>query len=112
MSTQWTDAEGDGYDIFATELNWSTGDTSGYWITNSSIPKPSSGTWIAYQNNGVTIQENSHTPQKALGYILPQTRQRGKAPRLAVATHFLAEDDTCSPCFRISVPGARNTRGR
>lgn len=55
VPTRWKDAEGDGYDIFATELNWKTGDSSKTWTTNPSIPKPASGTWIAYQNNGVTV---------------------------------------------------------
>ena len=183
VGTQWVGAEGDGYDIVATELNWQTGATSRYWSTNSSIPKPSSGNWIAYQNaNGVkisffpavhdrngsisyklewnglsmiftgdtkpnnflinnatngstgvdvlisemvvppevwaiknggapnptgagllvarTVQENSHTPEKALGYILNQTAKLGKAPRLAVATHFQAEDDTIYPALQ------------
>ena len=42
------------------------------------------------------VQDSSHTPQKAYGYILEQIRQTGKAPRLAVATHFQATDDTIS----------------
>ena len=186
VPTQWEDAEGDGYDIFATELNWQTGDTSRYWSTNPSIPKPESGKWLAYQSkdklgktvkiwffpavhdrngsvsyklewndlsmiftgdtkpnrflinnatNGTkgvdvlisemvvppevwaiknggnpnptgaglltarTVQENSHTPEKALGYILNETAKLGKAPRLAVATHFQAEDDTIYPAL-------------
>ena len=186
VPTQWEDAEGDGYDIFATELNWRTGDTSRFWSTISSIPKPDSGKWLAYQNsdksgntvkiwffpavhdrngsvsyklewndlsmiftgdtkpnrflinnatNGAkgvdvlisemvvppevwsiknggspnptgsglltarTVQENSHTPEKALGYILNETAKLGKPPRLAVATHFQAEDDTIYPAL-------------
>lgn len=46
-----------------------------------------------------SIQENSHTPEMAFGYILNETLGRGKAPRLAVATHFQAEDDTNDPAF-------------
>ena len=38
-----------------------------------------------------TIEENSHTPEKVFGYILGKLK---KPPRLAVATHFQAEDDT------------------
>lgn len=45
------------------------------------------------------VQENSHTPQKALGYILNETLKRSKAPRLAVATHFQATDDTIRPAL-------------
>jgi ribonuclease Z len=40
------------------------------------------------------VQDSSHTPQKAYGYILEQMRLTGKAPRLAVGTHFQATDDT------------------
>jgi ribonuclease Z len=43
------------------------------------------------------IQNNSHTPQKAFGYILGQLHAR---PRLAIATHFQAEDDTMKPAMR------------
>lgn len=182
VGTRWADAEGDGYDIFATELNWRNGDASRCWTTNNAIPKPQSGKWIAYEKNGATIsffpavhdrngsvsyklewnglsmvytgdtkpnsflihsastgsagidvlvsemvappetwsvknggtaepgsigmviaeaiQENSHMPQKALGYILHELDRMGKAPRLAVATHFQAEDDTIGPAMR------------
>jgi hypothetical protein len=37
------------------------------------------------------IQDSSHTPEKAFGYILSQLKV---PPRLAVATHFQATDDT------------------
>lgn len=40
------------------------------------------------------VQDSSHTPQKAYGYILDQIKQLGKAPKLAVGTHFQATDDT------------------
>lgn len=185
VPTRYIGAEGDGYDIFATELNWRTGDTSKSWSTNALIPKPPSGSWIAYEANGVRIsyfpaihgrngsvsyklewkglsmiftgdtkpnrflienassgptgvdvlisemvvppqfwatklsgksdpndpnyqlalknswavQENSHTPQKAFGYILNEIAKKGKAPRLAVGTHFQAEDDTIVPAL-------------
>jgi ribonuclease Z len=51
-------AAGDGYDIYATELNWKTGDSSQRWATSRNLfanPGFTSGKWIAYQNNGVTI---------------------------------------------------------
>jgi ribonuclease Z len=50
VATRWLDAEGDGYDIFATELNWQTGDTSKTWTTNPAISKPHSDTWVAYED--------------------------------------------------------------
>jgi len=40
------------------------------------------------------IQNCSHTPAKALGYILHQLSLSNAAPRLAVATHCQFEDDT------------------
>ena len=185
VPTRYKDAEGDGYDIFATELNWRNGDTSRTWSTHPTIRKPASGQWVAYEGNGVRIsyfpaihgragsvsyklewkglsmiftgdtkpnrflidnasngptgvdvlisemvvppqfwaaklsgqsdpnnieyqlalknswavQENSHTPQKAFGYILNEIAKQGKAPRLAVGTHFQAEDDTIVPAL-------------
>ena len=38
-----------------------------------------------------TVQDSSHTPQGAYGYLLSQIKPR---PRLAVATHFPVADDT------------------
>lgn len=185
VPTRYQGAEGDGYDLFATELNWKTGDSSKSWTTNPAIPKPPSGSWIAYENHGVRIsyfpaihdrngsisyklewnglsmiftgdtkpsqflidnasngqagvdvliseivvppqfwaakltgqsdtsnpgyqlglknawavQENSHTPQKAFGYLLNEIAKRGKAPRLAVGTHFQAADETIIPAL-------------
>ncbi len=40
------------------------------------------------------VQDSSHTTHKAYGYILNQLSKQGKAPRLAVGTHFQATDDT------------------
>ncbi len=187
LPTQWNRAEGDGFDIFATELDWKTGDSSKTWSSNPSLEPPfgpAPGPWIAYQYNGVTIsfqpavhdrngflmyrldwnglsmiftgdtkpntflldlasqgngvdvliseivvppdiwaeresgisdttnqiyqtgllyarsiQENSHTPQKAFGYILAQLAKAGKAPRLGIGTHFQATNDTIKPAL-------------
>ncbi len=44
-----------------------------------------------------TIEENSQTPEKAFGYILSQL---SKPPRLAVGTHFQAENDTIPSALR------------
>jgi len=43
------------------------------------------------------VQESSHTPQGALGYILSQITP---PPRLAVATHFQATDDTIKSALK------------
>lgn len=41
------------------------------------------------------VQDSSHTPEKAFGYILNQLGTKPSiAPRLAVGTHFQATDDT------------------
>jgi ribonuclease Z len=45
------------------------------------------------------IQESSHTLDKAYGYVLNQIAKTGVAPRLAVATHFPAADDTIRPAL-------------
>jgi len=184
VPTQFTWADGDGYDIFATELDWRLGESTRTWATNTAIANPSetNANWIAYQCNGVrvsyfpvvhdrngsigyrldwldeglsmiftgdtkpswrlvqeaaagerpldvlisevvvdpeiwvtrqtgmtsadgqrylagllnaqAVQENSHTPQKALGFILRQLQDSHRAPRLTVPTHFQATDET------------------
>lgn len=54
----------------------------------------------ALYTNAVTAAQavinSSHTPEKALGYIL---HQLAVPPRLAVGTHFPATDDTLSEAF-------------
>ncbi|MCW5198457.1 MBL fold metallo-hydrolase [Desulfobulbus sp. F4] len=195
VGTQWCAADGDGYEIRATELNWYTGATRTWKSTTDPSPpnrdnnpcgsKLPIDQWIAYNQNGVKIsffpavhdrngsisyklewnglsmiftgdtqpnyflrdraifgaspvdvlisemvvppdvwvtknggtdtepthpsmrtaeavQKNSHTPERAFGFILQQLKMMGKAPRLAVATHFQAEkqsddDDTITP---------------
>lgn len=58
------------------------------WNEKMGLP-PEDVTWTQ------AIQDSSHTPQKAFGYILNQLRVKPNiAPRLAVGTHFQAEDDT------------------
>ncbi len=47
--------------------------------------------WMAAYNTAVAVQNSSHTPQGAFGYLLSQMPRR---PRLAVATHFPVADDT------------------
>ena len=189
VPTSYVDTVGDGYDIFATELDWKEG-YSRHWSTNSAVASPSDhdegkDQWVAYWNkalgvkvtffpalhgrngaisyrldwqpaglsmiftgdtkpnnyllrggaqedprpvdvyigevvvdpdiwisrqtgisdprddtfvkglvNAQAVQENSHTPQKAFGYVLHALQKANKAPRLAVGTHFQATDDT------------------
>ncbi|MBP8304371.1 MAG: MBL fold metallo-hydrolase [Phycisphaerae bacterium] len=47
--------------------------------------------WRVAYNTAVAVQNSSHTPQGAFGYLLSQMPLR---PRLAVATHFPVADDT------------------
>jgi ribonuclease Z len=190
VGTRWVGAEGDGYDLVATELNWATGEKALPWSNNTRLngdvdgyfPWYSNEPWVAYDDkakgiriswfpavhdrngsvsyllewNGLSmifsgdtrpnyfmlnklkqspkpvdllihemvipadlwaaiasggtasplaiktsraVQQNSHTPELALGYMLQQANLVGRAPRLAVATHFQATDSTIRPAF-------------
>jgi ribonuclease Z len=56
------------------------------------LQEPGSGdTWDKTVDGMITIQNSSHTPQGAYGYLLSQISPR---PKLAVATHFPVADDT------------------
>ncbi len=58
----------------------------------SHLTQPGSGpTWDGYVNRTTEVQNSSHTPQGAFGYLLSQIDPR---PRLTVATHFPVSDDT------------------
>lgn len=65
------------------------------WVTRQTGYTPADGD-VYYQGlkNAQAVQENSHTPQKALGFILRKLEESKRAPRLTVATHFQAADDT------------------
>ncbi|MEW5736171.1 MAG: MBL fold metallo-hydrolase [Thermodesulfobacteriota bacterium] len=63
-------------------------------MKNLGITDPSqveAGTWNAAFNYAKAVQNSSHTPQGAFGYILSQINP---SPRQVVATHFQATDDT------------------
>lgn len=68
---------------------------------------PSTNDWQTYQiwqaatDELKRVQNSSHTPQGAYGYLLSQINPR---PRLAVATHFPVADDTVNSAFE-SVKG-------
>ncbi len=51
--------------------------------------------WNAAYNYALAVQNSSHTPQGAFGYMLSQIK-----PRLAVATHFQAADDTMASALQ------------
>ena len=63
------------------------------WVTKNTGLVPGDTGYDQALAAAQDVQDSSHTPQKALGYILNQTK-----PRLGIATHFQAEDDT--------IPGA------
>ena len=59
-------------------------------IKNSGMTPGDPNFSIAY-DYALQVQNSSHTPQGAFGYLLSQMNP---PPRLAVATHFQAQDDT------------------
>jgi ribonuclease Z len=67
------------------------------------LPKPLppgvNKVWDESVGRTITVQDSSHTPQGAFGYLLSQIEPR---PRLAVATHFPVSDDTVD-CAMASV---------
>ena len=63
-------------------------------MKNQGLSEPGSGTtWEDTVTGMETVQNSSHTPQGAFGYMLNQINLI-KRPRLAVATHFPTADDT------------------
>jgi len=64
------------------------------WAGKNSGMKPGDSGWQQAINYATAVQDSSHTPQKAFGYILSQTN-----PRLGVATHFQVNDDTTGPAM-------------
>lgn len=73
------------------------------WASKNSGLNPGEVGWERAVAFALTVQRNSHTSQKAFGYILSQTN-----PRLGIATHFQANEDTVSPAIddiRLSYGG-------
>lgn len=64
------------------------------WGSKNSGIKPGEKGWSQALAIATAVQDNSHTTQKALGYIFSQTK-----PRLGVATHFQANEDTVGPAM-------------
>lgn len=52
--------------------------------------------WLAGTQTAQTVQNSSHTPQGAFGYLLSQI---SPPPKLTVATHFPVADDTVESAF-------------
>jgi ribonuclease Z len=90
---------GKGVDVFIHEMvippdmwAWKQLGLSGPPSTNDSIYS----TWQAATAELTRVQNSSHTPQGAYGYMLSTIKP---APRLAVATHFPVADDTVASAF-------------
>lgn len=65
------------------------------WVSRQTgLTDPTNEQFRAGMVNAEAVQENSHTPQKAFGYMMEQMRLAGRPPRLAVGTHFQSSDDT------------------
>jgi len=64
------------------------------WAAKNSGLTPEDDGWDQAVDMAQEVQDNAHTPELALGYILDQTQ-----PRLGIATHFQANDDTVGPAI-------------
>jgi ribonuclease Z len=65
------------------------------WAGKNSGMKPGDAGWQQAINYATAVQDSSHTPQKAFGYIMSQTK-----PRLGIATHFQVNEDTVGPAMK------------
>ncbi|MEI7633226.1 MAG: MBL fold metallo-hydrolase [bacterium] len=69
-------------------------------MKNAGLPAPPpygiNPKWDAIVDQCQMVQNSSHTPQGAFGYLLSQIRPR---PRLTVVTHFPVADDTVACAF-------------
>ena len=76
-----------GIDVLVHELTLSPE----VWATMNSglAPDPNNPLWVGAVNTAKRIQDSSHTPARAFGYLLSQTN-----PRLGIATHFQNQSDT------------------
>ena len=61
--------------------------------------QPGYSNFVATVQGLTTVQNSSHTPQGAFGYILSQLISNDVQPRLTVATHFPVADDTVGSAF-------------
>ncbi len=64
------------------------------WATKNSGLHPGDPGYSNAVATAKMIQDCSHTPAQAFGYICNQLKLSNAAPRLAVATHFQNNDDT------------------
>jgi ribonuclease Z len=72
------------------------------------LPRGANQLWDDSVDRAIAVQDSSHTPQGAFGYLLSQIDPR---PQLTVATHFPVSDDTVDCAMRSvrnHVPGIGN----
>jgi ribonuclease Z len=67
------------------------------WAYMNSGFEPGTANFILALNYATEVQNSSHTPQGAFGFLLSQM---SPPPRLAVATHFQASDASISSAMR------------
>ena len=67
------------------------------WALKNSGMSPEDPDFIKAYNYAMQVQNSSHTPQGAFGYLLSQMIP---PPRLTVATHFQAADDTIASAMQ------------
>ncbi len=67
------------------------------WAEKNSGLKPGDPGYQQSYNLALEVQNSSHTPQNAFGFIMSQL---SPPPRLMVATHFQAQDDTIQSALR------------
>ena len=61
--------------------------------------EPGYSNFVATVQGLTRVQNSSHTPQGAFGYILSQLISNNVQPKLTVATHFPVADDTVGSAF-------------
>ncbi len=67
------------------------------WALKNSGMSPEDPDFVKAYNYAMQVQNSSHTPQGAFGYLLSQMTP---PPRLTVATHFQAADDTIASAMQ------------
>jgi ribonuclease Z len=92
--------DGNGVDVYVHEMVVPPDMWAWKQMGLSAAPTTNDGqiyqTWQAATAELTRVQNSSHTPQGAYGYMLSQIQP---APRLAVATHFPVADDTVASAF-------------
>jgi ribonuclease Z len=79
-----------GVDVLIHEVTTSAAD----WVEKFVGIHPGDDGYEEAVREAQAVQDSSHTEQLAFGYLLKKIATCGKAPRLAVGTHFPASDDT------------------